>query len=77
MTKSTIERIAVLETKVEDVGKKIDEFFTESKIFHEEFIKHLDNLDDRYPTRREFKAANWVFGTILTLLSFAIALIKK
>ena len=51
MTKSTIERIAVLETKVEDVGKKIDEFFTESKIFHEEFIKHLDNLDDRYPTR--------------------------
>ncbi len=43
-------------------------------------IERLDGLgeklDERYPTRREFKAANWVFGTLITLGGLLIAVLK-
>jgi hypothetical protein len=73
MTKTQIERLAVLEQKVSDIDSKIDRNFLESQNFHKEILNQLKSLDERYPTRREFKAANWVFGIMITVLSLAIA----
>lgn len=56
------ERLAVVEQKVTDIDKKLDAV-----------LEKLDKLDERYPTRREFKAANWVVGTILSLLAVVMA----
>lgn len=74
MTKSQLERIAVVEQKVDNVDRKIDEYFKESREFHAEMLGRFENLDERYPTRREFKAANLVFTLMVTLLGVALSL---
>lgn len=74
MTKSQLERIAVVEQKVDNVDRKIDEYFKESREFHAEMLSRFESLDERYPTRREFKAANLVFTLMVTLLGVVLSL---
>jgi hypothetical protein len=74
MTKTQIERLAIVEEKVDNVDKKIDRNFEESQRFHTEIMARFEQLDERYPTRREFKAANLVLGGMVTLISLAIAI---
>ncbi len=75
-SKSNQERLAVLEEKTDSIEKKLDQHILDSKSFHVQLLDKLENLDDRYPTRREFKAANWLFGIIISIIGVAVALIK-
>lgn len=59
------ERMARLEEKTDNIEKKVDVI-----------LNKLENLDNRYPTRREFAVANWVVGIALTLIGFYIAVVK-
>lgn len=70
------ERLSVLEANTENIEKKLDAHIIDSKAFHKELLDKLSNLDDRYPTRREFKAANWLFGIVISVIGVTVALIK-
>lgn len=59
------ERMARLEEKTDNIEKKVDVI-----------LDKLDNLDNRYPTRREFSVANWVFGIVLAAIGLYTAIVK-
>ena len=75
MTIQEKEKLADLQTKVISVETKIDNL-------PDEFIKRLDDrylqkdtfaacqlsLDEKYPTRKEFKSVSWVLSLGLTLI---------
>jgi len=57
------ERIAAVEENTKNIEKKLDTL-----------IDKFDGLDNRYPTRREFAAANWVIGIFLTGIGLYLAI---
>lgn len=75
MTIQEKEKLADLQTKVISVETKIDNL-------PDEFIKRLDDrylqkdaynksqacLDEKYPTRKEFKSVSWVLSLGLTII---------
>jgi preprotein translocase subunit Sss1 len=75
MTIQEKEKLADLQTKVSSIETKIDSL-------PDEFIKRLDDrylqkdtfaacqlsLDEKYPTRKEFKSVSWVLSLGLTLI---------
>lgn len=75
MTIQEKEKLADLQIKVSSVETKIDNL-------PDEFIKRLDDrylqkdtfaacqlsLDEKYPTRKEFKSVSWVLSLGLTLI---------
>lgn len=75
MTNNT-ERLAVLEQKTDSIERKLDQHMADSRAFHTQILEKFENLDERYPTRREFKAANYVFGVAVTVIGVVLAVIK-
>lgn len=41
-----------------------------------EILEKLDNLDDRYPTRREVAVFNWIIVTTMAAIGTIIAILK-
>lgn len=41
-----------------------------------EILEKLDNLDDRYPTRREVSVFNWIIVTTMAAIGTVIAILK-
>ena len=61
-------QIETLEMEIKHIKEEVDEVKSDVKEIKNELQGLLDKLDERYPTRREFKSVVWVFGAIATML---------
>ena len=90
MTKSTEERIGVLEEKVEagfkDTNRRIDDYYQESRLFHTELMNEVRKLDgERVQVAtlkekvRSLEKLVWLIGTatIVALVNTVVNLLTK
>lgn len=66
------ERLALVEQEAQNIKSSVSK--VDTKV--DRVLDKLDNLDERYPTRREFATANWLFGVLLSVIGIVIAIIK-
>jgi len=77
----------VLKERIDNLTKNMEQFHKDFKDFaeierseHEKIFKRFEELDNKYPTRREFNAVKWVWWLIVWVLSWlstVIALFHK
>lgn len=56
--------------------KYIKEWMDELKQWQEKILDMLNNLDERYPTRREFNAVKWVIWILWGVLWITTAILS-
>jgi hypothetical protein len=71
MTAKETERLAKVEQKVDDAGEDITEIKSDVKTI----LKKFEDLDDRYPTRREIAAIKTIVGILLAAVSALAAIL--
>lgn len=58
----------VLKERVENLLTKLDDFIQIQTDEHKLIFEKFEALDDKYPTRREFKAVKWAWWVIVMII---------